>query len=56
MTDQPRITAWIHAAAIKRAKEEADDEGNNLAETGPPSQWLKAKRNGTRAVRRWSKE
>jgi len=56
VTDQPRITAWIHPSATKRTREEDDEGDNDLAETGPLSQWLTTKRNGTRAVQRWSEK
>jgi len=54
--NQPRITAWMHPPATKRAREEDDAGSHDLAETGPLSQWIQGRRNGTRALQRWSEE
>jgi len=51
--NQPRITAWMHPPAGKRAREEDDAGGHDLAETELLSDWLQQKRNGSRETKRW---
>jgi len=54
--NQPRITAWMHPPAGKRAREKDDAGGHDLAETEPLNDWLQQKHNGRRVTKRWSEK